>query len=466
MDKLKQLYNNFYQELVSYNDHSKLSRFLINLPDNVSADRLFVRKRKMDFVDLLSFLIMPRAESMAVELMEFYSGLGRDYPTKSAVSQRRKYVSHEVLVKLNEYLINSYYQSGLASKWKGKHIFAVDGTNISLPNSKKYQDLFGKTNTNSKFDKSQARVVYIIDVLNHTIVAAIVGKFFEDESTLAWEAIKNLPYDLRENSIFLFDRLYPSAWLFTLLANHSIQYVMRCRRGFNVEVNRFFDSKEKSQDIKIEPSNLVWEKKTGLRYQKMGIDEKASRPLYLHMTKSALPTGEIEVIASSVYGLRISPLQAYNLYGRRWDSEVVIGQQKNEEQIEIFSGNSPICFLQDIFAKILSFNLCKIAVHQANKLVNKSTIRHRKLPSSKNNHTKPIARQVNMNIAIDLFRSSWQILVTASSPEEIARWITEFIKTLRMYTEAVIPGRHNPRVLKSHKLNGKYITFLNYRRVI
>lgn len=460
MDKLGTIYNKLFQEIVSYRDHSKLNKFL-NVPANGHADRIFVRNRKLDVVNLLMFLITPRAESMAVEAMEFFSAKGEVGVTKSAISQRRKLISPDIFLSLNEYLLQLYYSSPLPKRWKGKTMLAVDGTVISLPCKKGYENVFGQQNFRSEKSRPAARLVFVVDAINHVIVSVAIGKYTDDESTLAWQAISGLPHYLLENSILLFDRLYPSAWMFTMLHNNDLQYVMRCRRFFNPNIDKFFDSKRTSMDTDIQPSNTSWSQKTSARYDRMGIHEDDYRPIYLHLTKSILPSGETEVIASKVHDIHISASQAYNIYSKRWGVEVVIDEEKNEEQLEIFSGYSNTCIYQDIYAKVLSHNLCQIPANKVNDHLHSRFVRSRKKLSG-----KVPERKVNLNIAIFVFRSTWMSLCQKFHLNTVIKWLHDMMKSLADNTVLIIPGRHNPRVFGAYKINGKYITYVNYRRVI
>lgn len=201
---------------------------------------------------------------------------------------------------------------------------------------------------------------------------------------------------------------------------------MRCRTHFNSEIDAFFKSALKEKDVKFDVSSAAWRNKTERRYERMNIKEGDRRPLYLHLTKSRLGTGETEVIASSVFGIRLSARQAYVVYGHRWGVETVIGQEKNQEQIEIFSGISMQCILQDFYAKILSHNLCQLAAGAADKKVN---ARCRKQCKDKGVTPDGTAHRVhvNMNLALYEFRYYCIKLLCETSVREIRRFIDSII---------------------------------------
>lgn len=192
----------------------------------------------------------------------------------------------------------------------------------------------------------------------------------------------------------------------------------------------------------------------------MNIKQSDQRPLYVHLTKSRLPSGETEVIASNVFGMEMSARQAYLLYGQRWGVETVIDEEKNQAQIEMFSGFSKQCILQDFYAKILSHNLCQMAANAADKKANSKYRKHRK--GTKDSHNSIYRVHVNMNLALYEFRHHCIKLFCEISVREIQK----FINSISENFSAVIPGRHIPRLHIAYKLNGKYVTYTNYGRAI
>lgn len=462
MTTLEYIYNDFHEELVSYEkDHGKLIKYIVNVPENLSADRLFVRNRIFSITNLLTFMIMPRCETLAAELADFCLMRRCGEVSKSAFSQRRRNLSEKILPDLNNFLTSRYYDTNLPRKWKGRYLIAIDGTCVTMPRGKRFEKLFGCVkNSQSDIPRPTARAVFIVDALNHIVLSSALVDYSTDEATVAWSLISKLPRDFLDQCVFLFDRLYPSSWFFTQLQNNSIQFVMRCRTYFNSEIDAFFNSAETHRDVKLDVSAVAWRNKTEKRYERMNIKQSDQRPLYVHLTKSRLPSGETEVIASNVFGMEMSARQAYLLYGQRWGVETVIDEEKNQAQIEMFSGFSKQCILQDFYAKILSHNLCQMAANAADKKANSKYRKHRK--GTKDSHNSIYRVHVNMNLALYEFRHHCIKLFCEISVREIQK----FINSISENFSAVIPGRHIPRLHIAYKLNGKYVTYTNYGRAI
>jgi hypothetical protein len=87
-----------------------------------------------------------------------------------------------------------------------------------------------------------------------------------------------------------------------------------------------------------------------------GVD---AAPLRVRLVRVELPSGEVEVLMSSL-GEAI-PLAAFaDLYHRRWGIEEAYKSQQCRVELETFSGKSALSVLQDIHANLLSANLAAL----------------------------------------------------------------------------------------------------------
>lgn len=468
MTELEYIYNASISKIVSLtHDRNQLEKYLLKPAKDSDCSKLFVRDTTLSLSRLLAFMIMPRADSCQSELELFFNGIGHSIPTKSAFSMKRKFISPEIFRFLNREIIDELYSQPNIKQWKGKYIIAVDGTTITMPVGPRFEPLFGSAGfaQNKAKRLPTARAIVLMDVLNNQILDIRLDKYGCHEPDMAIAAIMDLPRHILDNAIFVFDRLYLSYWLLTYLQNNNIQYIMRCRRNFSPVIDAFFESKEKYADAQISPSITAWAKKTEKRFENMGITPEQYRPIFLHLTKSQLPHGELEVICSWIAGIKISAAQAYELYGRRWSVETAIGMEKNEWQIEIFSGYSKIAILQDIYCKVISYNLCAMATTAANKKLHQHLL-HRK---SRKTNEKELNRghcQYRVNVDMALFSFKQLVIQAVKGKNKLHTLILRYIKEASRYYEPYRPGYSNPRNFFRYKTHGKYATFINYARVL
>ena len=89
------------------------------------------------------------------------------------------------------------------------------------------------------------------DVLNHQILDIRLDSYGGSEAEMAYGAIRALQAYIRDNAIFIFDRVFISSWFITALQNMEVQYVMRCRRGQSNAIDKFWDNSLTHRDIQI-----------------------------------------------------------------------------------------------------------------------------------------------------------------------------------------------------------------------
>jgi hypothetical protein len=93
------------------------------------------------------------------------------------------------------------------------------------------------------------------------------------------------------------------------------------------------------------------------------------------MVKVKLNSGEIEILLTNLYDEKLFTIDDLKyLYGLRWGIETTYGKQKNQQQMEQFSGHRVICIQQDYAAGLFVANLqsliekqCEDYLHQVNK---------------------------------------------------------------------------------------------------
>ena len=170
------------------------------------------------------------------------------------------------------------------------------------------------------------------------------------------------------------------------------------------------------------------------------------------MVKVKLPTGEMEILLANLYNERVFTLEDLKyLYGLRWGIETTYYKQKNQQQMEQFSGHRVICIQQDYAAGIFVANLQSLIEKQCEHYL--QTI----------NEKRKLRYRINRNVSWASMKHTIVKLFLHNNPEQI---LLHLQKAFEQNIEPVRPGRQNPRVRKSKRLYGKYQTFTNYKRAI
>jgi len=143
--------------------------------------------------------------------------------------------------------------------------------------------------------------------------------------------------------------------LFEACEEKGINYVVRCKRNFNKQVEGFIKSKLESQVVELEKPNLgSLERKEGRK-----------NSLKVRLVRVKLATGEEEILISSLIEESKYPSKIFKeLYGKRWGIETNYSFIKNILEVEKFSSYSPESIEQDFYASLFIRNLQSILVSE------------------------------------------------------------------------------------------------------
>lgn len=329
-------------------------------------------------------------------------------------------------------------------RWRGFRLQAVDGSTAYLLNKKEVIDHFG-TQDNQHGSTPMARIMQIQDILNDiTVWGGIYPIKISEQAIMAKQVSR-----LYEDSLTLFDRAYPSYTLMYLLLNQETprHFVMRCKVSFNAEVKQFLQSGKSSKIIELKPSQKAI---TDIREH--GYRITADTTIKVRMIKIKLNSGETEVLLTSLYDEKLFTIADMKyLYGLRWRIETTYNKQKNQQQMEQFSGHRVICIQQDYAAGLLVANLQSIIEKQCTNYL------------SKINAKRKYQYHINRNISWACLKNEIVKLFLHHHPEKI---LLQLQLSFQRNIEPLRPGRQYPRITKAKRIHGKYQTFTNYKRAI
>jgi hypothetical protein len=173
-------------------------------------------------------------------------------------------------------------------------LIAIDGSGVSLENTKELKEAFGCSDPKS--DAATALISIAFDPLNSNIYDCRIDRYGTDERFLAEMHISKLSELNLVGSILLFDRWYPSAEFIAFLYESRYHFVMRVRNKFNVQTD----------EIKTQGYIKIWH--NGRKYR-------------VRVLKVVLPTGEVETLFTSLNQKQLPIRDAGNLYFERWKVE-------------------------------------------------------------------------------------------------------------------------------------------------
>ncbi len=294
-------------------------------------------------------------------------------------------------------------------------LLAVDGSTAHLPLETAMEGFFG---THQKLP--QARLSTLFDLGDGQALHALIMPLCTGERACVQLHLDHAP----PNSLTLFDRGYPAHWLFACLQQRGCHFVMRMPSAYNPEVRAFRRSGLAEQEI----TSIA---RRGVARQacvEVGIDP-ATR-VRLRLVRVRLPTGEVEVLATSLLDRHTFPATDFAaLYHRRWGVETDYRRLKQTLTLENFSGRSPDAVKQDFHATQFVKNLAQMLLHSQQATIDQvhSQRKHRWKP----NFTQGVSRLKNTLVTLIV--------------RPCAVLMGELLTLLGTCLSAIRPGRSRPR---------------------
>jgi hypothetical protein len=277
--------------------------------------------------------------SLQRELDSFYKEVtGSDFNirevTKGAFTQARSKLNHEVFVKLNESVNNTFYSEAPYLVWNNMRLLSVDGTRLVLPNHKSVIEEFGEHGFGPKADskRSLAMGSFLYDPINMLTLDAQITSYASSERELLYKHLEKV----KKEDLLLLDRGYPSIALIFLLKAKGIQFCMRMKENWWLNVKEFLESGKSHQIVSF---RLPKKDRHILKdYPGMFEDQVKCR-----LVRVELPNGEKEILCTSLIDSQKYPVEDIaELYHYRWNEEEGYKLFKARMEVENFSGKTAL----------------------------------------------------------------------------------------------------------------------------
>lgn len=412
----------------------------LNDPEFVAANRLgdkaFTRVRKVSFARLVMLLLNQLNGGLQREAEGFFeqcvgaSGEGWSVVhtvSSAAVSKARKALNAFVFVRLNARLMGLVDQQLSADRrWFGHRIMAVDGSQLSLPDTEELRGAFGAELQQST-GPLKARLSQLYDVGSGLSYHTSLQPMYIGERTCAVEHLEHAPAD----ALILYDRGYPSHAMLVWHRHFQREFCMRVPRGFNRQADALFAGEAQECEILLRPNSNA--------KAECGAQVDTRQPLRLRLVRVVLSSGEVEVVATSLLDTEAYPAHHFQaLYALRWHVEVDYRRQKARLKMENFSGKKLHCIQQDVFAGALAKNLAMLIKHCAETQHQQHHPRHAEQRPAK----------VSFTDTLHWMKHALAAWVLKRQPLEA---LHNLVQKLQRYIHYPRPGRTSPRKPASHK---------------
>lgn len=412
---------------------------LIRSEDFLESHRLknrFIRKGLLTMTHIIVYLLYTSKQPMSINLANIPLDLPQlEFPkvTKQAVSKARQGILPSLFKELFDVSVDTYYSSiKKRKKWHDLyHIFAVDGSRITLPNSKSnfenYGEMFSHNNPNRKWTLALCSTIY--DVCNDVVVHGIIKRYLGSERDAALKHCEELEkLDLFKDSVVIFDRGYFSDAMFRYFSDRGYLCVMRIRDSFKI-------AKQCTGDcILTLPGNK----------------KKGTEDIDIRVIKIPLDGGVTEYLATTIFNEDLTADDFKELYFMRWPIESKYGELKHQCLLEEFSGATSTSIEQEFYINLLLSNLSAMVKSAADD----------KIDSQRKEGNR---YRYQANRAYVLGRMKWFIARFIAKACELSL-LDDIFEGACVNHSQIQPGRRNPRKKKSDAREREH--FYNRKRAL
>lgn len=267
-------------------------------------------------------------------------------PNDTTVFKARLKLSPNAFIEMNDKACEFFYQEAQLEKWHGMRLMAVDGSTIRLPHWAKVLKDFPQLDNFVPGETPLARMSELFDVLNNVTVSATISPMPDGEQTLFLHHHDSFGV----GDLVLFDRGYQAFWIFQWLLKMRTHFCIRMTVSQWICTQEFVASGKSEAVVELTPCNDA--------RATCGQMDLPTTPLFVRLVRVDLPTGEVEVLCTSLLDCDAYPIEEFaELYHLRWPVEEKIKRDKWRADIENFSGKSGLSVYQDFHATIFSMNL-------------------------------------------------------------------------------------------------------------
>lgn len=302
-------------------------------------------------------------EGLSVEVDRFFGRLANSASfcrgvTADAVRMARKKLAVSCFTDLNDALLTAVADIFDQDRWHGLRVVACDSTTLRLPMScAATREKFGVHTAQAGDPYCLARASGLYAVASGLMLRAVIGP----DKTAERDQLVALLDHLAADDLLVLDRGYPAYWLFGLLAQRQRHFCMRVETSWPA-IRAFLRSGQDDAVVTIKPGSVH-----RASFNTRGVPLV---PLHLRLIRVRLPTGQFEVLVTSLLDQAVYPLADFAaLYHSRWRIEEGFKLLKARILIEQFSGETPLAIEQDFHAKLLTANLCALAAFDARQLL-------------------------------------------------------------------------------------------------
>jgi len=269
-------------------------------------------------------------------------------PSRGTISNARKRMPLEAWSKIVAWLSEQgQTYSEKFDQWLGHRVVAVDGTCMTVSNTKELCDIFGlSSGSTGPRLYPLVRMVCISIVETMIVICYNIGSYNTDENTLLKPMLKML----RKGDLLLADRHFSGSNLYWLYMENGLEYLTRKHQKLIVSrLKRLWSYSE---------NDFVAKLKIGDLYQRRNPEmPKFIMARFIQVETRIRGKHQHIWLVTSLLDDKYPAKEIARLYLKRWSIETLFRQFKIDLSADILRSRSAVAIYKEIAARICAINI-------------------------------------------------------------------------------------------------------------
>jgi len=311
--------------------------------------------------------------------------------------------------------------------WHKRHVYLVDGTTVSMPDTPENQAAYPQSRTQRPgLGFPVARVVVLLSLATGMLTDMAMGPYAGKE-TGETALARQLLNRFEPGDILLADRYYCSYFMIALLMELGIDFVTRVHQLRTVDFRRGRRLGKGDHVVEWElPARPKWmDQET---YDRMPTSILV-REIQVRVGQAGFRTESLTVVTTLTDDKAYPRDDIAELYRSRWMAELDIEAIKGTLGMDILRCKTPEMVRKEMWTCLLAYNL----------------IRRTLLQSARASGRTP--RQLSFTAAMQVIAASWLVIVSGSD-SAAERLVAASLPRLSEHRIGNRPGRAEPRAIK------------------
>lgn len=311
--------------------------------------------------------------------------------------------------------------------WKGREVLLVDGSTVSMPDTKASQRVFPQAKTQAPgVGFPIARIVAVISLATGAVRDLAIGPY-QGKQTGENSLFRSLWDRLRAGEIVLGDRHFASYFGIAPLVERGVAGLFRMHQV------RKFDFRRGTR-LGIEDHAVFWNKPKRPEWMEQALYDQLPerlqvRELRVRVNQPGYRVNELVLVTTMLDPSEYTKEDLAMLYYERWNSELDLRSIKSVMQMDVLRCETPEMVEKEIWTHLIAYNLIR-------SLTGAAAEASGKLP-----------RQISFKGTLQAL-TAFQDPLKQASPECRRVLVEVMLETIAYHEVGDRPGRVEPRAIK------------------